>query len=54
LLKENDKEQLVQSLTGIVAGTPPLSPKIARRVLDHFRTPRSFDEPKLTRERSTS
>ncbi len=33
LLKENDKQQLVMSLKGIVAGTPPLSPKVARRVL---------------------
>jgi DNA-binding NarL/FixJ family response regulator len=48
LLKENDKQQLVTSLKGIVAGTPPLSPKIARRVLQHFHAPRSEGEPKLT------
>lgn len=48
LLKENEKQQLVAALKGIVAGTPPLSPKIARRVLAHFHAPRSEDGPKLT------
>ena len=48
LLKENDKHQLVVSLKGIVSGTPPLSPTIARRVLQHFHAARSDDEPRLT------
>lgn len=47
LLKENDKSQLVTSLRGIVAGQPPLSPKIARRVLQHFRE-RKQEEVALT------
>lgn len=48
LLKENEKQKLVTALKGIVAGTPPLSPKIARRVLQHFHAPRNADGPKLT------
>lgn len=48
LLKENDKHELVASLEGIIAGSPPLSPKIARRMLQHFHAPRSDAEPKLT------
>lgn len=37
LLKERSKEELTSALEGIVAGRPPLSPSIARRLLRHFR-----------------
>lgn len=48
LLKEHEKQQLVTSLKGILSGAPPLSPKIARRVIQHFHAPRDPDAPKLT------
>lgn len=48
LLKENKKEHLVQALEGIVGGQPPLSPKIARRVLQHFRERKLAEESILT------
>lgn len=37
LLKDQAPEQLVNQLRGISEGRPPLSPSIARRLLDHFR-----------------
>lgn len=37
LLKDQAPEQLVKQLRGISEGHPPLSPSIARRLLDHFR-----------------
>lgn len=36
LLKERPQAELVEELRGIVAGRPPLSPAIARRLLVHF------------------
>lgn len=48
LLKENDKEQLIEALQGILAGKPPLSPKIARRVLQHFHELHDTAEAQLT------
>lgn len=36
LLKDQAPEQLVNQLLGISEGRPPLSPAIARRLLDHF------------------
>jgi DNA-binding NarL/FixJ family response regulator len=36
LLKEHPKEELIVQLQQIVDGRPPLSPAIARRILDHF------------------
>jgi two-component system nitrate/nitrite response regulator NarL len=38
LLKEDRFEVLVEELQKIVRGQPPLSPAIARRLLNHFRT----------------
>jgi DNA-binding NarL/FixJ family response regulator len=38
LLKEDRFEVLVEELQKIVRGQPPLSPAIARRLLQHFRT----------------
>lgn len=36
VLKDEPIESLAAMLTGIVAGSPPLSPSIARRLLSHF------------------
>lgn len=54
LLKDQPREQLVARLQGIMAGEPPLSPVIARRLLQTF-TPNNQEEPdSLTpRERET-
>ena len=61
ILKEAPKPELVEMLKGILAGQPPLSPNIARRVLQHFAKnvddkvesiPRQIEEQHLTtRER---
>jgi DNA-binding NarL/FixJ family response regulator len=37
LLKDQVPEQLIKQLRGISEGHPPLSPSVARRLLDHFR-----------------
>lgn len=37
LLKDEPEEELRRALAGIVDGRPPLSPSVARRLLDHFR-----------------
>ena len=56
LLKDQPREKIVQALKGIVAGEPPLSPVIARRLLNVF-TPAAAaasEEARLTpRERET-
>ena len=36
LLKEQKREKLVEALSGIPEGIPPLSPAIARRIMRHF------------------
>ncbi|MHA7879700.1 MAG: response regulator [Saccharospirillum sp.] len=36
LLKDQPRQSLIDSLTGIMSGRPPLSPAIARRMLRHF------------------
>ncbi len=41
LLKDQTTEQLVKQLSGIVEGHPPLSPAVARRLLEHFREEKS-------------
>lgn len=38
LLKDQDRDLIVQRLQRIGDGEPPLSPSIARRMLNHFRT----------------
>lgn len=43
LLKEQSADQLARHLAGIAEGQPPLSPRIARRVLDFFQ-PRPSEE----------
>jgi len=42
LLKEQPEETLVRQLRGVLAGDPPLSPSIARRILHHFHPPVSL------------
>jgi DNA-binding NarL/FixJ family response regulator len=37
LLKQEPRERLLEGLQGILAGEPPLSPHVARRILTHFR-----------------
>lgn len=36
LLKQEPRERLLEGLQGILAGEPPLSPHVARRILTHF------------------
>ena len=43
LLKEQSADQLARHLAGIAEEQPPLSPRIARRVLDYFQ-PRPTEE----------
>ncbi|MCA1979079.1 MAG: response regulator transcription factor [Thiobacillus sp.] len=52
LLKDQDQDSLVELLSGIVAGRPPLSPAVARKLLSHFRVAPEVTSPKLT-ERET-
>lgn len=55
LLKEQPKDQFINSLRGLINGEPPLSPAISRKILRHFQAP----EPQQTgvgltaRERET-
>lgn len=55
LLKQEPRERLLAGLRGILAGEPPLSPHVARRILTHFRNsapPVSPQDPGLSpRER---
>lgn len=37
LLKEQDKDEFIKNLTGLLHGEPPLSPVIARKILRHFK-----------------
>lgn len=39
LLKDQDQNTIVALLQGIIAGRPPLSPAVARRLLSHFHAP---------------
>ena len=52
VLKDQPAETLAAMLTGIVSGQPPLSPSIARRLLQHFQpapaTPASQLTPRET------
>ncbi|EGK71415.1 MAG: response regulator transcription factor [Methyloversatilis sp.] len=52
LLKDQPVAGIVQALTGIAAGQPPLSPAIARRMLAFFQPAPSAPGPDLT-ERET-
>lgn len=50
LLKDQAPEQLVKQLRGISEGHPPLSPAIARRLLDHFYIAQRTDSSELGAE----
>ncbi|HNA29408.1 MAG TPA: response regulator transcription factor [Thiobacillaceae bacterium] len=52
LLKDQDLDAIVELLKGIVAGRPPLSPAVARKLLAHFRVAPEVAAPELT-ERET-
>ena len=49
LLKEQTTEEFIQSLQGIIKGEPPISPAIARKMINHFHSdiPQS-DKPDLS------
>ena len=48
VLKDESRENLCQMLTGIVAGEPPLSPSVARRILGSFHAPQRNDAASLS------
>lgn len=51
LLKDDSRERLGELLRDIVAGQPPLSPSIARRLLSHFRDSTEREVALTERER---
>jgi DNA-binding NarL/FixJ family response regulator len=51
LLKDDSRERMCELLREIVAGQPPLSPSIARRLLGHFREAPEGDVALTDRER---
>lgn len=51
LVKDGDPERLAATLKEIQRGNPPLSPRIARRLLDFFRPAEASDTPLTPRER---
>ena len=52
LLKESSRAELVAGLRGLAAGRPPLSPAVARRLVNSFHQPDPAAAPELTpRER---
>lgn len=48
LLKDQSTAAIVQALNGIVTGQPPLSPAIARKLLNHFHAPQTAPHEILT------
>lgn len=52
LLKDQDQGAIIELLQGIIAGRPPLSPAVARKLLSHFRVAPELAAPVLT-ERET-
>lgn len=52
LLKDQGQEAITELLQGIIAGRPPLSPAVARKMLSHFRVAPELSSPMLT-ERET-
>ena len=46
ILKEESRAKLISLLQGIIQGSPPLSPGIARRLIQHFKnTPEKIKDP---------
>ena len=50
LLKDQAPEQLVKQLRGISEGHPPLSPSVARRLLDHFRIEQEITKTEIAED----
>ncbi len=50
LLKDQAPELLVKQLHGITEGHPPLSPSVARRLLDHFRIEQETAKTAITED----
>jgi len=48
LLKDQGQEAITALLQGIIAGQPPLSPAVARKLLSHFRVAPELAHPRLT------
>ena len=49
LLKEQTSEEFIHSLQGIIKGEPPISPAIARKMIQHFHsTPDTSEKPELS------
>lgn len=48
LLKDQPQASIVQALNGIMTGQPPLSPAIARKLLNHFHEPQTSPRDTLT------
>ncbi len=50
LLKEQTTEEFIQNLQGIIKGEPPISPTIARKMIQHFHSePTQSDKPDLSK-----
>ncbi|MDH5766022.1 MAG: response regulator transcription factor [Gammaproteobacteria bacterium] len=52
LLKEQTSEEFIHSLQGIIKGEPPISPSIARKMINHFHADTSddtSDKPELSK-----
>lgn len=49
LLKEQTSEEFIHSLQGIIKGEPPISPSIARKMINHFHSDTTpSDKPELS------
>lgn len=48
LLKDQTPQDFIRALSGITEGKPPLSPAIARKILNHFNQPEVEDSIKIT------
>lgn len=46
LLKEQTGEEFIHSLQGIIKGEPPISPTIARKMINHFHSSKADEEEK--------
>lgn len=49
LLKEQTSDEFIHNLQGIIKGEPPISPTIARKMIQHFHSaPEQSDKPELS------
>lgn len=51
LLKDQPRKAIMESLSGVICGSPPLSPAIARRILRQFQQPVTTDTSATLSER---